>query len=138
MEDVSAPRYRVREAAELLGVSDDTLRRWIDQGALAGRRAGADRLWVDGVDLAAFARARAAAPPEGLGIGSSARNRFTGLVTRVVSDRVMSEVELQCGPFAVVSLMSTESVRVLGLAPGARAVAVVKATTVIVDTPASS
>lgn len=130
----TAPRYRIREAASLLGVSDDTVRRWIDSGALDATRDERDRLVVEGADLAAFARASASAPPDGLGIGSSARNRFVGLVTRIVSDTVMSEVEMQCGPFAVVSLMSTESVRRLGLVPGSRAVAVVKATTVIVDT----
>ncbi len=70
-----------------------------------------------------------------LGIGSSARNRFTGLVTRVVADEVMAEVEMQCGPFTVVSLMSSQSARDLGLEPGSVAVAVVKATTVIVETP---
>ena len=67
--------------------------------------------------------------------GTSARNRFTGLVTAVTCDKVMAEVEMQCGPFAVVSLMSTDAVRELALEPGSIAVAVVKATTVIVETP---
>ena len=68
-------------------------------------------------------------------IGRSARNRFVGLVTEILSDTVMSQVELQCGPHRVVSLMSTEAVRELGLEPGSVAIAVVKATTVIVETP---
>ena len=91
---------------------------------------------VDGAQLAAFASAHAAsAPPDPTGIGSSARNRFAGLVTNVISDTVMSQVEMQCGPFTVVSLMSTQAVRELQLQPGSIAVAVVKATTVIVETP---
>ena len=66
---------------------------------------------------------------------SSARNRFAGLVTKVITDTVMAQVEMQCGPFTVVSLMSTDAVRELQLEPGSIAVAVVKATTVIVETP---
>lgn len=130
-----APRYRVKDAAALLGVSDDSVRRWLDQGALTERRDDSGRLVVDGAELAEFARSHASPPPEVLGSGSSARNRLVGLVTSVTSDTVMSEVELQCGPFTVVSLMSTASVRRLGLEPGSLAVAVVKATTVIVDVP---
>jgi len=68
-------------------------------------------------------------------VNRSARNRFVGLVTDVVSDTVMAQVELQCGPHRVVSLMSSEAVRELGLRPGSLAVAVVKATTVVVETP---
>ena len=90
---------------------------------------------MDGVALANFARAQARAAPDPSGVGRSARNRFVGLVTEVVSDAVMSQVELQCGPHRVVSLMSTEAVRELGLRPGALAVAVVKSTNVVVETP---
>ena len=130
------PEIRVREAAELLGVSDDTVRRWIDEGALPAHLDASSRMVVDGAELAAFARTNAGgAPKDPLGIGSSARNRFAGLVTDVISDPVMSQVEIQCGPFTLVSLMSTQSVRELGLEPGSIAVAVVKATTVIVETP---
>ncbi|CDO32196.1 DNA binding domain-containing protein [Mycolicibacterium vulneris] len=130
------PDIRVREAAELLGVSDDTVRRWIDDGALPAHLDGSGRKVIAGAALAAFARANAAAAPKDpLGIGSSARNRFAGLVTDVIADGVMAQVEMQCGPFTVVSLMSSQSVRELGLAPGSIAVAVVKATTVIVETP---
>lgn len=121
-----------------LGVSDDTVRRWIDGGSLPAFKDGAGRKVIAGGVLAQFARDHAAAPPDPLAVGSSARNRFTGLVTKVTKDRVMSEVEMQCGPFTVVSLMSTGSVDQLGLEPGTIAVAVVKATTVIVETPASA
>jgi molybdopterin-binding protein len=131
------PTIRVRQAAELLGVSDDTVRRWIDDGSLAASADASGRKVVDGAELAAFARGHAAtAPKDPLGTASSARNRFAGLVTDVVSDTVMSQVEMQCGPFTVVSLMSTDAVRELDLRPGSIAVAVVKATTVIVETPA--
>ncbi|QBJ96499.1 helix-turn-helix domain-containing protein [Rhodococcus sp. ABRD24] len=130
------PDIRIRDAAQLLGVSDDTVRRWVDVGTLSAHRDGAGRMVVDGKQLAEYARANAAPTPENpLGVGSSARNRFVGLVTRVVADGVMAQVEMQCGPFAVVSLMSAESAAELKLEPGSVAVAVVKATTVIVETP---
>ena len=129
-------QYRISEAAVLLGVSDDTVRRWVAAGTLAVTQDSAGRQVVDGADLAREA-ARIATPTEDpTGIGSSARNRFTGLVTKVTSDTVMSQVELQCGRNRVVSLMSTEAVRELGLEVGSLAVAVVKATTVIVEVPA--
>uniref|UniRef100_UPI0025E261C4 TOBE domain-containing protein n=1 Tax=uncultured Aeromicrobium sp. TaxID=337820 RepID=UPI0025E261C4 len=89
---------------------------------------------VDGASLGRYARANAVVPTDGLGVARSARNRFVGIVTEVASDAIVSQVELQCGPHRVVSLMSTESVRELGLEPGVVAVAVVKATTVIVET----
>ncbi|MDJ0391854.1 helix-turn-helix domain-containing protein [Rhodococcus sp. G-MC3] len=126
-------RIRVKDAAALLGVSDDTVRRWIDGGALPSEKDDSGRKVIDGADLALFARGHASPPPDPTGTESSARNRLVGLVTKVTSDLVMSEVEMQCGPFTVVSLMSTESVRTLGLEPGSIAVAVVKATTVIVE-----
>ncbi|WP_460359135.1 TOBE domain-containing protein [Mycobacterium sp. ZZG] len=128
------PNIRIRDAATLLGVSDDTVRRWIDSGSLPSVKDAAGRKVIDGKALAEFAREHASPPPDPLGVGSSARNRFVGLVTKVTADQVMSEVQMQCGPFTVVSLMSTESARQLGLEPGVVAVAVVKATTVIVET----
>ncbi|QZT64471.1 TOBE domain-containing protein [Mycolicibacterium austroafricanum] len=130
------PDIRIRDAAILLGVSDDTVRRWIDSGNLPSHKDDAGRKVIDGRALADFARDHATPPPDPSGAGSSARNRLVGLVTKVTADRVMSEVQMQCGPFTVVSLMSTESVRQLGLEPGVVAVAVVKATTVIVETQA--
>ncbi|OLR89865.1 TOBE domain-containing protein [Actinokineospora bangkokensis] len=129
------PQFRFSEAARLLGVSDDTVRRWVDAGHLAAGVDGAGRKVVSGAELARFARAQATAVPDPTGVGSSARNRFTGLVTEVRADAVMAQVEMQCGPHRVVSLMSAEAVRELGLRPGSLAVAVVKATTVIVETP---
>ena len=130
------PAIRIKDAAALLGVSDDTIRRWVEGGTLPSSTDESGRKVIAGDVLAEFARDHASPPPDPLGVGSSARNRFTGLVTKVTKDRVMSEVEMQCGPFTVVSLMSTGSVDQLGLEPGAIAVAVVKATTVIVETPA--
>ncbi len=129
------PQFRLSEAARLLGVSDDTVRRWVRAGRLAPAEDDAGRMVVDGAELAAFARTTADAAPDPTGVGRSARNRFVGLVTDVVADTVMAKVELQCGPNRLVSLMSAEAVRELGLSPGVCAVAVVKATQVIVETP---
>jgi molybdopterin-binding protein len=128
-------QLRIKDAAGLLGVSDDTVRRWVDSGALPHQTDEHNRMVIDGRALAEFAKAQAAPPPDPSSIGRSARNRFVGLVTEVISDTVMSQVEIQCGPYRVVSLMSTEAVRELKLEPGKVAVAVVKATTVIVETP---
>lgn len=130
------PHYRIRDAAALLGVSDDTVRRWIDSEVLPANVDESGRKVIDGVALADFARQHAAAPvPDPSGVARSARNRFVGLVTRVVADGVMAQVELQCGPHTVVSLISSEAARELELEPGRLAVAVVKATNVIVETP---
>jgi len=128
-------RIRINEAAGLLGVSDDTVRRWVDSGALPHELDASRRKVIDGRALAEFAKNQASPAPDHSGIGRSARNRFVGLVTGVISDTVMSQVEMLCGPFRVVSLMSTEAVRELGLEPGSVAVAVIKATNVIVETP---
>lgn len=125
--------FSIREAAQLIGVSDDTLRRNIDRGALRAFRDGG-HLSVDGRDLVAFQQARQAAV-DTEGTPTSARNRLTGLVMAVTKDKVMAEVQLRCGPFVLTSLMSTESADRLGLAPGTLATAVVKATTVIIETP---
>ena len=132
----SMTQFLIREAAELLAVSDDTVRRWIDAGSLPVTTNEAGRKVIDGVALAEFSRQHAAAlPADPSGVARSARNRFVGLVTRVVMDGVMAQVEMQCGPHTVVSLMSSEAARDLNLQPGTLAVAVVKATTVIVETP---
>ncbi|MEW1959106.1 TOBE domain-containing protein [Kineococcus sp. NPDC059986] len=130
------PAYRVRDVADLLGVSDDTARRWTDSGALPSSKDTTGRTVVDGAALAAFAVGNAAAAAtDTTSVARSARNRFAGLVTRVVADGVMAQVEMQCGPHRVVSLMSAEAAAELGLEAGSRATAVVKATTVIVETP---
>jgi len=131
-------QIRIKDAASYLGVSDDTVRRWIDQGVLESGKDDSGRAVVDGLALATLAKEHAVLPDDPSGIGRSARNRFVGLVTGIVMDTVMAQVELQCGPHRVVSLMSSEAVRELGLELGSVAVAVVKATTVIVETPASA
>jgi molybdopterin-binding protein len=128
------PTYRIADAAELLGVSDDTVRRWIDSGRLPASRARGGPAVVDGVDLARLATRLREAPEPGA-TPSSARNRLTGIVTNVVKDTVMAQVEIQAGPFRVVSLMSREAADELGLEVGVRAVATVKATQVSVDVP---
>ena len=123
------------QAAELLGVSTDTLRRWADAGRLATVRTAGGRRLVEGTALAELAQTLAVEPGTGAIVSASARNRFTGIVTRVVKDTVMAQVELQAGPHRVVSLMSREAADELGLAPGMLAVAAVKATNVVVELP---
>lgn len=128
--------YTVREAAALLGVSDDTVRRWADAGRLTLAKGGGPAS-IRGGELAALAQELAGtelsdAFPHAR---SSARNRLTGIVTRVQKDGVMAQVDIQAGPFRVVSLMSREAVEELGLEPGSLAVAAVKATNVIVEVP---
>lgn len=127
-------RYRIAEAAALLGVSDDTVRRWLDAGRLTAHRDGPGPATVDGAELARLATQLREAPEPGT-TPSSARNRLTGIVTNVVRDTVMAQVEIQAGPFRVVSLMSREAADELGLEVGVRAVATVKATQVSVDVP---
>ena len=128
-------RIRIRSAAAYLGVSDDTVRRWIDGGLLTSEHDDAGRTVVEALDVAKLARENAVLPADPSDIGRSARNRMVGVVTDIVSDTVMSQVELQCGPHRIVSLMTSEAVRELGLEPGSIAIAVVKATMVVVETP---
>ena len=126
-------QMRVRDAATFLGVTEDTGRRGIAKGTLEPSRGPGGRTVLAGTEVARLARELAVAPELHGATASSARNRFTGLVTRVVTDTVMAQVELQCGPFRVVSLMSSEAARELGLEPGRVASAVVKATQVVVE-----
>jgi len=127
------PHLRVSEAARLAGVSDDTIRRWIDAEGIATIKDASGRTLVEGVDVAAFA-ARDLPAEDPTDVRRSARNRFTGIVTAVTMDSVMAQVDLQCGPHRVVSLMSAEAVRDLGLEPGSVATAVIKSTMVILET----
>lgn len=129
------PKIRIKDAAAYLNVSDDTVRRWIEAGTLPAETDESNRKVVDGYALAQFARDHARPMEDPSTVGRSARNRFVGLVTNIVADTVMAQVELQCGPHRVVSLMSSEAVRDLGLELGCVAVAVVKSTSVIVETP---
>lgn len=128
-------QVRISDAADFVGVSTDTVRRLIASGRLAASKDSSGRTAVDGRSLAEYVRVEGRAVPDPTSVSRSARNRFVGIVTEIVSDLVMSQVELQCGPHRVVSLISTESVRELGLEPGDVAVAVVKATNVLLETP---
>ena len=129
--------YRVAEAAELLGVSDDTVRRWIDQGRLAATVLEGGRTAVEGPALATLAEELADAPDRaGLRASSvSARNRLPGIVVSVRKDSVMAQVELICGPHRIVSLLSADAVDELGLARGERAIASIKSTNVVLERP---
>ena len=126
---------RISEAAALLGVSDDTVRRMVDAGRLPATKDASGRLTVDGADLAAVAQEIASPAPVGVVADESARNRMRGIVTRVLTDTVMAQVEMQAGPFRIVSLMSREAVDELGLEVGSVAVASIKSTHVIVGVP---
>lgn len=125
--------FRISEAAALLGVSSDTVRRWVDAGRLAAGRDEHGHRRLDGADLAAFARAQIESASDGG--RSSARNRFRGIVTEVIRDAVMAQVEIAAGPYRVVSLMSRQAADELGLEPGVVAVAVIKSTNVVVEIP---
>lgn len=125
------PNLRISEAADLLGVSTDTVRRWAEHGRLPVRRGPSGVQEVDGADLAALAQQLADAPDDGR--RQSARNRLRGIVTKVRKDAVMAQVDLQAGPFRVVSLMSREAADELGLEPGVVVVASVKSTSVVIE-----
>lgn len=129
------PQWRISQAAQLLAVSDDTIRRWIDSGRLTTADEPGSPIRVDGASLATLAEEIAAAPSGAHPVAESARNRLTGVVTRVTKDGVMAQVDLQCGPFRVVSLMSAEAATELELEPGALAVAGIKATNVVLEVP---
>jgi molybdopterin-binding protein len=130
-----ASNYRPGQVAELLGVSVDTVRRWCDEGRLATTRSSGGHRLVAGADLAAYLNEQSDAfEPESLPV-QSARNRFTGIVTRIERDKLTAVVEILAGPHRVVSLMTREAADDLALEPGDLAVAVVKATTVVVEVP---
>ena len=129
---------RISEAATYLGVSDDTVRRWIDAGRVQARNDASGRQVIEGAEVARLLRETAPAQVSAETapiVGRSARNRFAGIVTRVVKDTVMAQVEIQAGPHRLVSLLSAEAVDELGLQPGSLAIATVKATNVGIEVP---
>jgi molybdopterin-binding protein len=128
-DDVLAPALRIGTVAAALGVSVDTLRRWETEGRVTFERRGGQR-YLDAETLARLLRERSPARH------SSARNRLEGVVLSVTRDKVMAQVELACGPYRVVSLMSREAADELGLKPGSYAEAVVKSTNVLIETRA--
>jgi|TARA_B110000116_G_scaffold121444_1_gene105337 molybdopterin-binding protein len=132
-------KFKIGEAAQLLGVSPDTVRRWADAGRLITERTAGGHRTILGTEIANLARElaleSASLTDNEQGAVLSARNRFTGLVTRVTRDGVMAQVEIQAGPHRLVSLLSAEAVDELGLEPGVLAVAAIKATNVVVERP---
>jgi molybdopterin-binding protein len=130
-----ATQFLVSEAANLVGVSDDTIRRWAEAGRLDLAKGDNGRLFVDGAQLASLLTSIAAGPDSSSHGRVSTRNRLTGIVTAVTKDTVMAQVELQAGPFRIVSLISREAVDELGLEVGTMATASVKATSVSIALP---
>jgi molybdopterin-binding protein len=130
-------QLRIADAAAYLGISDDTLRRWIEAGRVQAATDNSGRQVLEGAEVARLLRESSPSVTAETApiVGRSARNRFAGIVTRVVKDTVMAQVEIQCGPHRLVSLLSTEAVEELGLEPGSLAIATVKATNVGVEVP---
>jgi molybdopterin-binding protein len=127
------PSYQIGQAAELLGVSVDTVRRWVDSGRIEAVRSENGRRLIDGEALARYATEHGDERDPDVVVARSARNRFAGIVTRVIKDTVTAQVEIQAGPHRVVSLMTREAADELGLARGVLAVAAVKSTNVVVE-----
>jgi molybdopterin-binding protein len=127
--------YRIGEAAAALGVRPETLRRWEREGRLKVERSSGGQRRVPAAELARLlAERRSGQTPIAQ---TSARNHFAGVVIAVTKDRAAATVELQAGPYRIVSLLTREAVDDLGLKPGMHAVASVKATNVMIDLPAS-
>jgi molybdopterin-binding protein len=132
---VEVAEYRIGQAAELLGVSSDTVRRWADAGRVVTTVRAGGRRYVDGADLARLATEIAGEQRRDSPRKQSARNRFLGIVTRVTKDGVAAQVEIQSGPHRFVALITREAADELELEPGMVADAVVKATNVGVELP---
>jgi molybdopterin-binding protein len=129
------PDYTSSQVAELLGVSPDTVRRWCDEGRLDSTRTSGGHRHISGRDLARHLTEQTKAfEPESL-FGHSARNRLTGIVTRVERDKLTATVELHVGRHRLLSLLTREAVDELGLEPGDLATAVVKSTSVLIEIP---
>lgn len=128
--------YRIGQAAELLGVNVETVRRWADAGQLETTRTEGGHRVIAGTELARFAEtSEPLHEPSSIG-AQSARNRLPGIVTKVIRGDVMAQVEVQAGRHRIVSLMSREAADEMALEPGMLAVAAVKATSVVVELPA--
>jgi molybdopterin-binding protein len=138
MRDRGAGRLRVGQAAEMLGVSVETLRRWEAGGRLRMARSDGGQRLVEVADVTRLLQERRRASGDRPIVAQSARNRFAGIVTRIERDRVAAVVEVLAGPHRLVSLMTAEAVDELGLEIGQEAVCVVKATNVIVEIPGRS
>jgi molybdopterin-binding protein len=134
---VASEQVRIGRAAEMLGVTVDTVRRWADAGRIRTVRSVGGQRLVPVEEVTRLIGERRAASTDRPIIAQSARNRFAGIVTRVEQDRVAAVVEILAGPHRLVSLMTAEAVDDLGLKVGDEAVAVVKATNVIVEVPAA-
>lgn len=131
----NAPALRIGQAAEILGVSVDTLRRWTEAGELRTTRSEGGQRLVGASEVRRLLESRRKAAPQRIIVAQSARNRFPGVVTKVELDRVAAVVEVQAGPHRLVSLLTAEAVRELKLEPGTQVIAVVKATNVMIDLP---
>jgi molybdopterin-binding protein len=132
---MSTSTFRMGEVAALLGASADTVRRLADAGKLRTKRTAAGHRVVEGAELARFLVANLESPDADVVVAQSARNRFPGIVTRILKDKVAAQVEIHAGPHRIVSLMTREAADELGLAPGMRAIAAVKATNVVIEVP---
>lgn len=132
---MTSPSYRLAEAAQVLGVSDDTVRRWVGSGRIKARRIRGQPMEVAGEELARMALELAVDGERAMtsSSASSARNRFPGIVTKVTRDGVMAVVEVQAGPHRIVSIMTREGADDLGLEPGVAAIGVVKSTNVVIE-----
>ena len=129
------PALRIGQAAEILGVSVDTIRRWATDGTIKTTRSSGGQRLIAAAELRRLVGARRKTAPQRTIVAQSARNRFPGVVTRVEVDRVAALVEVQAGPHRLISLLTAEAVRELGLEPGMQVIAVVKATNVMIDLP---